>query len=30
MNTPPTGTWHNDPLHSGIGCVARHLGFVRV
>ncbi|MEU3186306.1 YceI family protein [Streptomyces sp. NPDC006923] len=28
--TPPTGTWHIDPLHSSVGFVARHLGFVRV
>ncbi len=28
--TPPAGTWHIDPVHSSIGFVARHLGFVRV
>ncbi|MDX3077880.1 YceI family protein [Streptomyces sp. MI02-7b] len=28
--TPPTGTWYIDPLHSSVGFVARHLGFVRV
>ncbi|MFE5858823.1 YceI family protein [Streptomyces sp. NPDC056500] len=26
----PMGTWHIDPLHSTVGFVARHLGFVRV
>ncbi|MFJ4920109.1 YceI family protein [Streptomyces sp. NPDC088725] len=26
----PKGTWHIDPLHSHVGFVARHLGFVRV
>jgi polyisoprenoid-binding protein YceI len=27
---PSQGTWHLDPLHSTVGFVARHLGFVRV
>ncbi|MGW3627955.1 LLM class flavin-dependent oxidoreductase [Streptomyces sp. NPDC000880] len=30
LPAPPPGTWHIDPLHSSIGFVARHLGFVRV
>ncbi|MFI2211685.1 YceI family protein [Streptomyces sp. NPDC020141] len=30
LDVPPPGVWHLDPLHSSIGFVARHLGFVRV